>query len=73
MFRRLYEKWENYRNRSKRYTVVRRDGLNVMVETDESKYKSEKRRSRINLVFVIISSVAAIIAAVFAALTYINS
>lgn len=69
----LAKKWDLFVNRNKRYTVVHRDGLNILVETEESKYKSEKRRSQINTLFSFVSAVAAIVAAVFAALTYINS
>lgn len=65
---------DKFKKRNKKsYMMVKRNGLNVLVETPESKERSEKFRSSLNLFFTIISTLAAIIAAIFAALTYINS
>ena len=60
-------------NRKKRYKIIQENGLNVMVETEASKANTEKRRFLINVFFAFISALAAVIAAIFAALTYINS
>lgn len=60
-----------YRNR--RYETVLQNGLNVLVETEASKAKRAERREYINMFITLISATAAIVAAVFAALTYINS
>lgn len=58
--------------RNRRYTVVQRDGMNVLVETDESRARRAERREIINMFFTVISAVAAVIAAIFAALPYVN-
>lgn len=60
-----------YRNR--RYKIEQREGLNVLTETEESKAKRAERREILNMLFTFISAFAAVIAAIFAALTYINS
>lgn len=57
---------------SRKYTVIQQEGLNVLVETEASKAKRAERRDNINMLFSVISAFAAVIAAVFAALTYIN-
>ena len=59
-------------NRNKRYKSIEENGLNVLVETEGSKARTEKRRFLINMFFTV-SAVAAVAAAIFAALTYINS
>ena len=51
----------------------RENGLNVLVEPKAQKHAREKRRFFINVLLSIISTVAAVAAAIFAALTYINS
>lgn len=65
-----FKKWL-YRNR--RYTTVQRDGLNVLVETDESRARRAEKREVVNMFFTVVSAVAAVIAAIFAAAPYINS
>lgn len=67
------DKIKRFLNRDKRYRVEQQNGLNVLVETEGSKARTEKRRFLINLFFTVISAIAAIAAAIFAALTYINS
>ncbi len=66
-------KIKNFLNRNKRYKTIQENGLNVLVETEGSKARTEKRRFFINVLLSIISTVAAVAAAIFAALTYINS
>lgn len=63
----------NFLNRNKRYKSIQENGLNVLVETESSKARTEKRRFLINMFFTVISAVSAVAAAIFAALTYINS
>lgn len=65
-----FKKWL-YRNR--RYTIAQREGMNVLVETEESRAKRAERREVFNMFFTVISAVAAVIAAIFAAAPYINS
>lgn len=60
-------------NRNRRYEVIKREGLNVLVETEESKAKRSEQRDLVNMFFTFVSAVAAVIAAIFAALTYVNS
>lgn len=60
-------------NRNKRYKTMQENGLNVLVETEGSKARTEKRRFFINMLFTVISAISAVAAAIFAALTYINS
>nr|DAP96410.1 MAG TPA: hypothetical protein [Caudoviricetes sp.] len=57
----------------KKYKTIVENGLNVLVETEGSKARTEKRRFLINILLSVISAVAAVTAAVFAALAYINS
>lgn len=57
----------------KKYKTIVENGLNVLVETEGSKARTEKRRFLINMLLSVISAVAAVTAAVFAALAYINS
>ena len=52
---------------------MQENGLNVLVETEGSKARTEKRRFFINMLFTVISAISAVAAAIFAALTYINS
>ena len=66
-------KIKDFLNRDKRYKLVQENGLNVLVETEGSKARTEKRRFLINISVTVISAVAAVAAAIFAALTYINS
>ena len=66
-------KLKKFFNRNKRYKIVHEDGLNVLVETEWSKARTEKRRFLINMLLSVISAISAIAAAVFSALTYINS
>lgn len=66
-------KIKDFLNRDKRYKLVQENGLNVLVETDGSKARTEKRRFLINMSVTVISAIAAVAAAIFAALTYINS
>lgn len=64
-----FKKWL-YRNR--RYTTIRRDGLNILTETEESRTRRAERREVFNMLFTVISAVAAVVAAIFAAAAYIN-
>ena len=66
-------KIKEFPNRDKRYKVVQENGLNVLVETEGSKARTEKRRFLINISVTVISAIAAVAAAIFAALTYIHS
>lgn len=66
-------KIKEFLNRDKRYKVVQENGLNVLVETEGSKARTEKRRFLINIFFTVVSAVAAVAAAIFAALAYIHS
>lgn len=66
-------KFKKWIRRNRRYKVVQREGLNVLVETEESRADRAERREIINMFFTIIAAVAAVIAAIFAAATYINS
>ena len=66
-------KLKNFINRNKRYKTIQENGLNVLVETEGSKARTEKRRFFINVLLSVISTVAAVAAAIFAALTYITS
>lgn len=66
-------KIKEFPNRDKRYKVVQENGLNVLVETEGSKARTEKRRFLINMSVTVISAIAAVAAAIFAALTYIHS
>lgn len=66
-------KIKEFLNRDKRYKVVQENGLNVLVETESSKARTEKRRFLINISVTVISAIAAVAAAIFAALTYIHS
>lgn len=73
MFKTLKQKLKLFFNRNKRYKIVEENGLNVLVETEGSKARTEKRRFLINLFFTVISAISAVAAAIFAALTYINT
>lgn len=66
-------KIKEFPNRDTRYKVVQENGLNVLVETEGSKARTEKRRFLINISVTVISAIAAVAAAIFAALTYIHS
>jgi len=66
-------KLETFLKRNRKYEVVEQNGLNVLVETENSKSKRAERREKINMFLTFISAVAAVIAAIFAALTYINA
>lgn len=66
-------KIKKFLNRNKRYKTIQENGLNALVETEGSKARTEKRRFFINVLLSVISTVAAVAAAIFAALTYINS
>ena len=66
------KKLKSFLYRNRRYEVVQRDGLNILVETEASKSKRAERREIVNMFFTVVSAVAAVIAAVFAALAYIN-
>lgn len=67
------ERIRSFLDRNKRYKFIEENGLNVLVETEGSKARTEKRRFLINMFFAVVSAVAAVAAAIFAALTYINS
>ena len=68
----MKNKVKNFLCRNRRYEIVQRDGMNVLVETNESKAKRAERRELLNMFLTFVSAVAAVIAAVFAALTYVN-
>ena len=67
------EKIRLFLNRNNRYKFIEENGLNVLVETEGSKALTEKRRFLVNMFFTVVSAAAAVAAAIFAALTYINS
>ncbi len=73
MFKSLKWKLKLFLNRNKRFKTIEENGLNVLVETEGSKARTEKRRFLINLFFTVISAISAVAAAIFAALTYIHS
>lgn len=73
MFKSLKWKIKLFLNRNKRFKTIEENGLNVLVETENSKARTEKRRFLVNLFFTVISAISAVAAAIFAALTYINS
>lgn len=50
--------------KARKFTLVQRDGLNVLVETNESKARTEKRRFVITTAIAAVSALAAIAAAV---------
>lgn len=50
--------------KARKFTIVQRDGLNVLVETNESKARTEKRRFVITTAIAAVSALAAIAAAV---------
>lgn len=60
-------------NRNKRYKVIEENGVNVLVETEASKSRRSDRREIINMFLTFVSAIAAVIAAIFAALAYINA
>ena len=51
--------------KARKFQIVQRDGLNVLVETEESKAHTEKRRFIITTAIAAVSALAAIAAAVF--------
>lgn len=66
-------KFQKFLNRNKRYELHKtEDGLNILVETEASKARTEKNRFLISVCISICSTVAAIVAAVFAVLAYIK-
>lgn len=69
----LKQKAKNFLFGEKLYKQIEENGLNVLVETEGSKAKTEKRRFLINVLLTFISALAAVVAAIFAALTYINA
>ncbi len=66
------EALRNFLNKDKRYKQIQENGLNVLVETESSKARTEKRRFFVNTLIALISAIAAVTAAIFAALAYIN-
>ena len=65
---------KRFLGRNKRYELHKTaDGLNILVETEASKARTEKSRFMISLLLTIISTVASVVAAVFAILTYIEA
>ena len=54
--------------KARKFTIVQRDGLNVLVETEESKARTEKRRFVITTAIAAVSALAAIAAAVLSLL-----
>lgn len=71
--KKLKKKLTDFLHRNRRYEVVHRDGLNVLVETEQSRASRAERREILNMFFTFVSAIAAVIAAIFAALTYVNS
>lgn len=57
-------KFKQWLYKNKRYTTENIEGLNVLVETTNSRRKTEDTRFLITLVISIISAVAAIIGAI---------
>lgn len=67
-------KIKNFLNRNKRYEMHRtEEGFNILVETPASKARTEKSRFLISLFFTVISTIASVVAAVFAILAYIKA
>lgn len=71
--KKLKRKIKDFLFRNRRFEVIQRDGLNVLVETKESKDRRSESRDHLNMFLTFVSAVSAVVAAVFAALTYINS
>ena len=71
--KKLKKKLINFLHRKRRYEFVQRDGLNVLVETEQSRADRAERREILNMFFSVVSAIAAVIAAVFATLPYVNS
>lgn len=67
------DKLKRFLYRNRRYEVVRQNDLNVLVETDNSRARRSEQREKINMFFTFISAVAAVIAAIFSALAYVNA
>lgn len=69
----FWKKLRQWPVRHKRYKMIQENGINVWVETEASKAKTEKLRFFVNVWLSVISTLAAIVAAVFSALSYINN
>lgn len=70
----LKERFHIWATRNKEYEIHRMaEGLDVMVETEASYRRTEKSRFIITIIVSMISTAAAIVAAVFAVLAYINA
>lgn len=67
------KKFKAWYTRNRRYHVVQQNGLNVLVETDASRARRAERREILNMCFTLVSALAAVVAAIFAALTYIHA
>lgn len=57
---------------SKKYYIPGVDEINQLVETPESKARTESRRFIINTAITVVSAIAAIVAAVAAVMVYIR-
>lgn len=61
-----------FQKNKKLYKTIQENGLNVLVETEGSKARTEKARFLVNTIISVISAIAAIVAAIFAALPYVD-
>ena len=73
ILKKIKSKVKGFLYRNRRYQAVRREGLNVLVETDSSRSRRAERRENINMLLTFVSAVAAVVAAIFATLSYINA
>lgn len=73
VLKKIKSKVKGFLYRNRRYQAVRREGLNVLVETESSRFRRAERREKINMFLTFVSAVAAVVAAIFATLSYINA
>ena len=73
ILKKIKSKVKGFLYRNRRYQAVRREGLNVLVETESSRSRRAERRENINMLLTFVSAVAAVVAAIFATLSYINA
>jgi hypothetical protein len=68
----LKKRFSEWLEKDKRYQVENVDGLNVLVESTNSRRRTEDRRFFVTLIISIISAVAAVIGAVVSILAFIR-
>ena len=73
ILKKIKSKVKGFLYRNRRYQAVRREGLNVLVETESSRSRRAERRENINMLLTFVSAVAAVVAAIFATISYINA